>query len=616
MMRALLLLGLLFVGSGARATAAPATGSAAELVGLWKAKRWFGPDARGPLTIRKSGSTYTASMVGQDVPVRVTKNELFFELPKGQGSFRGRFQDGGDLLGHWYPPRGVAMGGLFTTVRLRPQGANRWSGEVVPFDDVFTFYLLLQPRADGTIGVILRNQERDWASLFGPDRLVREGDSLKLIGRPVWQKEQGVIFSGSYDSESQTITLDFPGRGGSYDFHREDDQSDFYPRGKLPRKYVYQPPPPRDEGWPTGTLDEVDIDRPAMERLVQKLLEAPMDSARTPKVHGLLVARHGKLVFEEYFHGEHRDRLHDTRSAAKSVTAVIVGAAMRAGAPLSLSSPVYQVMNGGSFPPNLDPAKRSMTLEHLLTMSAGFFCDDTNDDAPGNEDKMQEQREEPDWYRYTLNVPLATPPGEKSVYCSASANLALGMAAAATGQSPVDLFDRLVAGPMNIRNYGWFGDPAGHPYGGGSMHFLLRDFMKFGQLMLNGGTWQGRRVLSREFAERATTPLYHLRGREYGYLWWSVDYPYKNRTVRAYYAGGAGGQAVTVIPALDLVVATFGGNYSSPGTFFVQMTVIPRDLLPAVREPGDDKRAPVVARPDFVPKMGDTKEAGRITRPR
>jgi CubicO group peptidase (beta-lactamase class C family) len=553
-------------------------------------------------------------MVGQDVPVRVAKDTLFFELPKGQGSFRGRLLANGDLVGHWFPPPSIAMGGLLTPLRLKPEGTNRWSGEVVPYDDIFTFYLLVRPRADGSMGIILRNHERDWTSFFGPDRLVRQGDSLKLIGHPVWQKTgESVIFTGSYDSGSRTMTFKFPDRGGSYDFHREDDQSDFYPRGKHPLPYAYRPPPARDDGWPTGTIDEVDIDRPAMERLVQKLLEAPMDSVSTPKVHALLVARHGKLVFEEYFHGEHRDHLHDTRSASKSVTSVMVGAAMLKGAPLELSSPVYQVMNGGTFPAGLDSIKRTMTLEHLLTMSSGFFCDDTNDDAPGNEDKMQEQSDEPDWYRYTLDVPQATPPGEKSVYCSASANLALGMVATATHESPLDLFDRLLAWPMNIRRYAWWTDPAGHPYGGGGMQFTARDFMKFGQLMLNGGTWQEHRIITREFAARATTPLYHLRGREYGYLWWSVEYPYKNRTVRAYYMGGAGGQAVTVVPALDLVICALGGNYASPGTYFVQMTVIPRDLLPAVREPGDDKNTPVVSRVDYAPKLGDTKEAGRIT---
>ena len=86
---------------------------------------------------------------------------------------------------------------------------------------------------------------------------------------------------------------------------------------------------------------------------------------------------------------------------------------------------------------------------------------------------------------------------------------------------------------MKIRRYGWGLDPAGNPYGGGSMHFLPRDFMKFGQLMLNGGTWEGRRILSRDFVARAAAPLYHLRSIYYGYLWWAEDYPYKDRTVRA-----------------------------------------------------------------------------------
>jgi CubicO group peptidase (beta-lactamase class C family) len=341
-----------------------------------------------------------------------------------------------------------------------------------------------------------------------------------------------------------------------------------------------------------------------------------MESPDTPKVHGLLLARHGKLVLEEYFHGEHRDKLHETRSAAKSVTAVIVGAAMQAGAPLKLSTPVYEIMNGGAFPADLEPPKRAMTLEHLLTMSSGYFCDDTNDDAPGNEDRMQDQTDEPDYYRYTLRVAMATAPGERAVYCSINGNLALGVVGRATGEWPLDTFDRLVGAPMKIRRYAWPMDPAGHPYGGGGVEFLPRDFMKFGQLMLNGGTWHDRRILSRDFVERATAPLYHLRGMTYGYLWWSVDYPYKDRTVRAFYAGGAGGQSVIVIPALDLVIAAFGGNYSSPGTFYMQMNITPRYLLPAVREAGDDRNAPVVPREDYAPKTGSKTESGPVTPPR
>src|SRR6185295_19348270 len=280
--------------------------------------------------------------------------------------------------------------------------------------------------------------------------------------------------------------------------------------------------------------------------------------------------------------GEHRDKPHMTRSAAKSVTAIIVGAVMQAGTPLKLTSPVYEVMNGGTFPPDLEPQQRTMTLEHLLTMSPGFFCDDNNDDAPGNEETMWDQTTEPDFYRFTMKVPMATPPGENSVYCSASPNLALGMVGRATKEFPIYSFDRLIAGPMKIGPYAWLLDPAGNPYGGGGSMFLPRDFMKFGQLMLNGGTWEGRRILSKEFVAAASTPKYHLARIYYGYNWWMQDYPYEDRKVRVVQALGAGGQILTVVPELDLVVATFAGNYSSRTQIDFGPNYVPRYILPAV----------------------------------
>lgn len=282
-----------------------------------------------------------------------------------------------------------------------------------------------------------------------------------------------------------------------------------------------------------------------------------MESVHTPQVHGVLIARHGTLVLEEYFHGEHRDKLHDTRSAAKSLTATIVGAVIQAGGPLKLSTPVYEIMNGGAFPADVDPRKRAMTLEHLLTMSSGFFCDDSNPNAPGNEETMLDQTDEPDYYRYTLSLPMASAPGEKAIYCSINPNLALGVVGRAMGESPLYTFDRLIGAPLKIHRYGWLLDPAGHPYGGGSVQLLPRDFMKLGQLMLNGG------------------------------------------------------QGVMVIPELDLVIATYGGNCGDRIGIHIQQELIPRYILPAVREPGDDKSAPVIQR-DYVSPYGPSSISGPV----
>ena len=204
------------------------------------------------------------------------------------------------------------------------------------------------------------------------------------------------------------LRIAFPEHGGSYDFHRDGEHSELYPRGQRAERSGYQPPPAQDDGWRTGTLDEVGLSRGGLEAFLQTLLDMPIESVHTPQVEGVLIARHGKLVLEEYFHGESRDRLHDTRSAAKSLTATIAGAAIAAGAPLALTTPVYAAMNGGQTPAGLEPRKRAMTLEHLLMMRSGFFCDDGNPDAPGNEEVISEQTAEPDYYRYSLNVPMAT----------------------------------------------------------------------------------------------------------------------------------------------------------------------------------------------------------------
>jgi CubicO group peptidase (beta-lactamase class C family) len=588
--------------------------SGAELVGLWKAKRWFGPFARGPLVIKRTGATYTADLIGRTLPVRVTGRELSFDLPNGQGAFRGEMAAGVGILGHWFPPPNSALftGGTFVSpVRLEPDGPNQWSGQVVPVDDVFTLYLMVQKRPDGSLRVVLRNPDRDYGTQIGADRLTIEGNVVKLFGTRPGQTLETELAVGTYDASNEVITLAFPNRGGTYDFKRDGDESDFYPRGKNPGRYVYHPPLARDDGWPTGTLEGANIDRAGIEKFIQSIIDMPMEASRTPQLDAILIARHGKLVLEEYFHGEHRDKLHDTRSAAKSVTATIVGAAMQAGAPLKLSTPVYQIMNGGLFPADLDSRKRAMTLEHLLTMSSGYFCDDTNPAAPGNEQTMMDQTDEPDYYRYTMAVPMATVPGEKSVYCSANPHLALGVVSRATGESPLYMFDRLLGAPLEINRYGWLLDPAAHPYGGGSMQFLPRDFMKFGQLMLNGGTWQGRRILSRDFAARASSPLYHLRNIYYGYLWWGIDYPYKDRIVHAYFAGGAGGQGVMVIQELDLVIATFAANYSSRSAIHIQQELIPRYILPAVREPSDDKNAPVKER-DYNTPYGPSPLSGPV----
>src|SRR6202012_5520029 len=101
-------------------------------------------------------------------------------------------------------------------VVLRPDGPNRWRGTVEPGEDTFTFYLLLQKRDDGSFSALLRNPEFDLGSQQGVERFVRDGKDVRLIG--VRGGKERDVAAGTYDAENDVITLDFPSRGGHYDF--------------------------------------------------------------------------------------------------------------------------------------------------------------------------------------------------------------------------------------------------------------------------------------------------------------------------------------------------------------------------------------------------------------
>lgn len=558
--------------------AAPAQQSGSDLTGLWAAKVRFGPDIRGSLTLLRDRNGWRADIAGFSVPAWYHGRDVQFQLPDGKGGFRGKL-NGRDIVGQWVGQRAQSSGNAYATpILLKANGPNRWRGEVNLLDDSFTYYMPVTRRGDGTYAAYLRNPERNQGRFIPVSRIELKGDVVTLIGRRGVQAEV-VLAEGRYDDG----VIRMPLLGTSFDFSKVDGDSSspFYPRGKRGRPFRYAAPLQLDDGWPVATVEAVGISRQGVERLVQMLIDMPMDSLSTSQIHSLLIARHGKLVVEEYFHGYHRDLPHDTRSAAKSWTAVLLGAAMQAGVPMPLTTPVYRTMLD-SLPLNPDPRKRAMTLEHLISMTAGYDC--AGDSAPGNEDVMQSQTAEPDWYRYTLHVPMLTAPGDTIVYCSIEPNLAGGMLSKIAGEPLPEMFYRLVAQPLRMSNYHLFLSPTGEAYGGGGHQFLPRDFMKLAQLMVNEGRWNGRQIISREWARRSGAALRNLtKSQQYGWLWNSVEYPYEGRKVRAFFAGGNGGQIFMGIPDLDLVIGLTGGNYGDPALFIPQRVFVPEHILPAVQ---------------------------------
>jgi CubicO group peptidase (beta-lactamase class C family) len=535
------------------------------MTGLWAARRDFGPYVRGVLEIETTGAVWRAQIAGRTADVRRKGDTVVFELPNGEGSFRGA-KRGDEIDGHWIQPTGGVGWSFATPVTLVKQSPSRWRGIVTPIDMHMTFFLQVTPD-----GAFLRNPERNNGRFGHIERLDVDGKHAKLVG-----KDGKPVYEGTWDAENGVLSFFIDNANATYDFQRATpaEEAAFYPRGKNPVPWTYRKPLQRDDGWSVGSLEDAGIDRDGMAKMIDKLTTMPMDSVHTPDIHAVLIARHGKLVFEEYFHGTSRDEPHDTRSAAKSLTSVLAGAAK-----VPVSTRVYAAMGM----PAGDPRKEALTLENLLMMASGLDCDDADDNSPGQEDKMQEQTAQPDWIRYTLDLKMIRDPGTKSVYCSCQPNLAGGVIQHQTGRWLPDLFRDLVARPLRIERYGVNLMPTGDAYMGGGVRFLPRDFMKLAQMMIDGGEWHGRRIVSAEWAKRSTSPLTTIGTGPYGYLWWVGDYPYKGRKVRAFFADGNGGQQAMGIPELDLVVAFWGGSYGDHGGVYARSVLLPDFILPAVK---------------------------------
>ena len=244
----------------------------------------------------------------------------------------------------------------------------------------------------------------------------------------------------------------------------------------------------------------------AIETFVQKLIDMPMDKISSSQIHSVLIARHGKLVLEEYFHGHDRDTPHDTRSAAKSWTNVLIGAAMQAGVPIRLDTPVYQTMLGsraGGPRPAQEGDDARASDQHDRRLRLRRFRR-----PAGRRRPMQEQTKEPDWYRYSLNVPMAWNAGRKDRLLQHQAepgrrNAREDRRRAAAGDVP----PAGRASRCRMGHYHLFLQPTGQPMAAAGIISRSRDFMKLTQLFLNDGKWEGRQIVSREWARKSSAAL-------------------------------------------------------------------------------------------------------------
>ncbi len=557
-----------------------------RITGLWEGKQVFRSDYSGPLLITQKGTDFSADISGLRLPVDRYGNVLTFSLPDGSRFEGGLGKDTG-LWGHWFQMRSPFDGNIFATPLHFTQVHSSWRADIVPQQDTGTIYLRISD-IGGALEASMVNPERNLGLFQRVVGAELDDNKVTLLGSFLGRGEPGPMLLGTYYPDRDVIALNYPNRGGTYDLHRTTAarSAGFLARAG-DKDLALLRPPELDDGWDTATMSEVGLDPALIRRMIEtEILPAPTNT-RDLSVHAVLIARHGKLVVEEYFHGYHRGLPHDSRSASKSLTAVLAAAIMHEGDTLSWDTPVYSTLEQKRLLES-ESARGAITLRHLVNMSSGLDCDDRNNDSAANENYLWDHSNEINFYQHTLGVEVLYPPGENVAYCSASAHLAGAVIAAAAGESLLGLIERLVSGPLGIRQYSVATTPDGDTFAGGGVRWRARDFLKFPQLLLNGGVWKSHRILSEENTHSLLTPEVKIDGgRDYGYLWWTEDYPFRGGTLRAHFMGGNGGQVAMLVPELDLAIVFNGGNYSDRVGFRILNELIPNYILPAISQVAD-----------------------------
>ena len=241
--------------------------------------------------------------------------------------------------------------------------------------------------------------------------------------------------------------------------------------------------------------------------------------------------------------------VHSLQSVTKSVTSILIGIAIMRGEIGGADALLLSFFEDYDLS-DVDDRLSQATLEDLLTMRSGI---EWHEDRPFDSTNTTLQLEwSDDWIQFTLDQPTDADPGEKWAYNSGGSHLMSGIIKHSTGKYVDEYAESYLFGPLGIPDYHWKQTPTRYPDTEGGLYLEAEQLAKIGYLYLNGGVWDGERIVTEEWVEASTArhadPV-NQAGWGYGYQWWRLD-----RDGTEVWAGlGFGGQFLLVMPEHQLI---------------------------------------------------------------
>lgn len=336
--------------------------------------------------------------------------------------------------------------------------------------------------------------------------------------------------------------------------------------------FRYAIPEKLTDGISTNSLSSVGIDS----SLYFKFFDA-LPKPSEHKLSSFLLIKDDNLVLEKYWNGYHTQKLHDLRSATKSITSILAGIAIDKGFIKSENDNISKYLSEYSE----IIGEKNITIKDLLNMNSGLDCDDWNKNSTGNEEKMYRKK---DWINFVLGLNQSVSKPQNAVYCTGGV-VVLGYIIQQASGMKLDVFaDKYLFQPLGIAKYSWeYFDKNNKVDAGGHLCLASRDFLKIGKLMLNNGIYQNQQILSAGWVEKCQKiNIKFLSNEDYGNLWWKKTVEYQNKKFNYYYALGNGGQILIILPSENMIAAFTGENYNNPNGL-LPLEILKKVIIPSLK---------------------------------
>ncbi|MEP1307495.1 MAG: serine hydrolase [Balneola sp.] len=260
-------------------------------------------------------------------------------------------------------------------------------------------------------------------------------------------------------------------------------------------------------------------------------------------VRTLLIQQHGELLHAESFDGRSLNRPFNIKSASKSIIGLLTGIAIEKELIPSIEEPIKTYFPE-YFESNPDSLKENITIKNLLTMKTGLRSTSSrNYGAWVISDN---------WIEYALDQDFVAEINGRMVYSTGTSHLLSVIISKAAEMSTKEFAEKYLFEPMNIRIGGWDKDPQGNYMGGNNMSLKPSDMLKIGQLLLDGGVYNERQLISESWIQDSfkTYAYSNYNPFGYGYQLWNQEIGGH----QVYFAWGNGGQYIFVIPEIEAVI--------------------------------------------------------------